>query len=137
MPTLLALTLAAITLDLVNSVEPGLLVSVPASVFAVAYLLCELWLGQSAPHGQRHAVPGETAFAAGTVSLRVPAGANAMIALVDGQGLCTFASPALAHWLFRTDEQIVGRPLAEAFGAVNGAKLMSPLEVVLRQGRAH
>jgi PAS domain S-box-containing protein len=60
MPTLLALTLTAVTFDLVNSLEPGLLISVPASVFAVAYLLCELWLGQSAPHEQRHAVPGET-----------------------------------------------------------------------------
>jgi PAS domain S-box-containing protein len=133
-PTLLALTLAAFLFDLVNSLEPGMLISVPASVFAVAYLLREVWLGQSA-HEQLHAVPGATTVAAGTASLRVPASANAMMALVDAQGLCTFASPAMAHWLSCAGEQIIGRALTEVFGAVNGARLVSPLEVVLRQGR--
>ena len=135
MPALLALTLTALTFDLVNCLEPGMLISVPASVFAVAYLLLEVWLGQSAPHEQRHAAPGETTVAAGASSLRLPASANPIMALVDAQGLCTFASPAMAHWLLRAGDEIIGRPLTEVFGPVNGAKLVTPLEVVLKEGR--
>jgi two-component system, sensor histidine kinase and response regulator len=134
MSALVALTLAALAMDLVNALVPGTLFSVPASLFAVALLLCAWGFGSSTERADARAVPAAAEPPDGAVQVRVPASLNPMLAFVDAQGVCTFVSPALARWLFRACDEIEGRPLAEAFGSINGAKLAERMDAARAKG---
>jgi two-component system, sensor histidine kinase and response regulator len=143
LPALLGVALAALGLDLVNAFGSGTSFSVPASVFAVAMLLCHVWLGrpsagtpESGPGAAGTGAPGAAAPATGSVSVRVPANVNAMLAFVDARGTCSYVSPALARWLFRACDEVEGRPLTEAFGPSNGATLAARLELAQARGAA-
>jgi two-component system, sensor histidine kinase and response regulator len=133
---LLTVTLAALAMDLVNTLAPGAMFSVPASVFAVALLLCKLVLGSGSTPTDAQTVPAAAKPADGAVDVREPANINAMLAFVDAQGVCTFVSPALARWLFRASDEVEGRPLIDAFGPVDGAKLGERLAAARATGTA-
>jgi two-component system, sensor histidine kinase and response regulator len=128
---LLALVLTALAIDLANVLAPGVLFSVPASAFALLFLLGMVWLDQVTLNAPQEAPPSELPTPAATVRVSVPARVNAPIAFVDTQGVCSFVTPALAQWLFRARDEIEGRPLTEAFGPVNGAALAPKLELAL------
>ncbi len=128
---LLALVLTALAFDLANVLAPGVLFSVPASAFALLFLLGMVWLDQVTLNAPQEPPPSELPTPAATVRVSVPASVNAPIAFVDTQGVCSFVTPALAQWLFRARDEIEGRPLTEAFGPVNGAALAPKLELAL------
>ncbi len=130
---LLTVAFAALGLDLANALAPGVLFGVPASVFAVAMLLCHFWLARPAagPISPTAAAPTP-----GAVSVQALASVTAMLAIVDARGTCTYVSPALARWVFRACDEIEGRPLLDAFGPLNGAKLAESLDAARATGTA-
>ena len=128
---LLALVLTALVIDLANVLAPGVLFSVPASAFALLFLLGMVWLDQVTLNAPQEASPPELPTPAETTRVSAPASVNAPIAFVDTQGVCSIVTPALAQWLFRARDEIEGRPLTEAFGPVNGAALAPKLELAL------
>ena len=134
---LLAITLAALGVDLLNAVAPGALFDVPASTFALAMLLCHIRLARPAAEPAASAASAASSAAgpaAGAVNMRVPASVNAMLAFADARGICTYVSPALARWLFRACDEVEGRLLTEAFGERNGATLAQRLEAARTKG---
>jgi two-component system, sensor histidine kinase and response regulator len=127
-PLLAALTLAALAVDLGRMTVPAALFNMPLSAFALL-LLCTAHLVKVSARAPSDAARSEPAEP--TRSEAAPARLLAIAAFVDTQRRCTYASPALARWLFCASDEIEGRTLDDAFGAVNGAKLRPLLDAAL------
>ncbi len=128
----LGLAFVALVLDLVHGVLQGALWHAPASLLGVLFLGLIAWPAQPAAAPEAAASGSDDAGASLSRSSRAaPTYLNAITALLDREGRCTLASPALARWLTRASDEIEGRPLIEALGPVNGAKLAPLIEAAL------
>jgi PAS domain S-box-containing protein len=127
---LVLLTLAALAVDLGGLMAPVTLISLPVSAFALAMLLAAAPRQNPAPGVEAAAGSGSAEHSrrdAGVASGRM----LAMMALVDAEQRCTYASPALARWLFRACDEIEGRPIDDAFDPVTAAKLRPHIAAAL------
>jgi two-component system sensor histidine kinase/response regulator len=130
-PLLALVTLAALAVDLGGVMVPGALVSVPVSAFALAMLLAAASRQHPAPGVETPAGVGKSAEHSRRDARMASGRMLAMMALVDAQRRCTYASPALARWLFRACDEIEGRPIDDAFDPVTAAKLRPHIEAAL------
>ena len=133
-PLLVTIVLAAVAVDLGVVAMPAGLSSVPASVFALLALLSTARLLRAVPALGPEATQPASADKAGVDAEAALPLLLGMVAMIDAQRRCTQVSPALARWLFGSAEDIVGRPIEEAFGAVNGPKLRLGLDAALAGG---
>ena len=130
-PLLALLTLAALAVDLGGLMVPGALVSAPVSAFALAMLLAAASRQHPAPGVETPAGVGKSAEHSRRDARMASGRMLAMMALVDAQRRCTYASPALARWLFRACDEIEGRPIDDAFDPVTAARLRPHIEAAL------
>jgi two-component system, sensor histidine kinase and response regulator len=123
-------TLGAVFIDLRGALPPGGIFSLPASALALVLTL----VAASALRRER-AAHANTDAAANTHEMAkaalAPERMLGMVAFIDTQARCTHASPALARWLFRAADELPGRPIADAFGPINGPKLKPRLDAAL------
>ncbi len=126
--------LVALAVDFGVVVLPGGLSRVPASVFALLALLSTARLLRAPPALDPDATQTASPDKASVKSEAALPRLLGMVAMVDAQRRCTQVSPALASWLFSGAEDIVGRPIDEAFGAVNGPKLRLGVDAALAGG---
>ena len=133
-PLLASLTLAALAVDLGGLVMPAALLSVPASAFALFALLSAARLSRALPEVEPDVARKTASEKPGVDAETALPFLLGMVAMIDAQRRCTQLSPALARWLFDAPEEIVGRPIDEAFGAVNGPKLRPCVDAALAGG---
>jgi len=136
-PLLSLLTLASLAIDLGGLAVPSAVFSVPASAFALLMLLSAARYQRAALAVQKDEAHNESAARPGTEAKNAAARMLAMVALIDTQRCCTYASPALARWLYCACDEIEGRPIDDAFGPVNGAKIRPHLEAALSGKAQH
>ncbi len=128
------LALAALANDIGGWLAPAAWFRIPVSALILLSIVGTLvWQAATAKDdAARAAAAREAADSATAVQPAVTTtqllGA---VAFVDRRQRCTFASPALARWLGLACDEIEGRPMADAFGPVNAAKLRSHLEAAL------
>ncbi|MFZ2650745.1 MAG: response regulator [Burkholderiaceae bacterium] len=131
LPLLWAATLGALAVDLGGVELPASLFGVPASALAALTLLFTLhrfrWRASVAPEPIHKEVAQRPDIDAASAVAHM----LGKVAFIDAQRRCTHASPALARWLFCAVDEIQGRPIAEIFGPVNGAKLLPHLDAAL------
>lgn len=134
-PALLAVTLAALAIDLVNTWLPRQELYVPLSVFALLALLSGASQGRQGTRASPAVPDGIAAAGAATTptaAMKEPAIDDALCACIDAQGLCTYVSPALVRWLARGQDNLEGQGLGLVFGPWNGEMMESELELALQ-----
>ena len=126
------LTLAALVADLVGWVAPGMAPNLPASAFALLMLMAAMRFQKEALREATdttpHPLPAVALPATAAHALAARLGA---FALIDAQGRCTFASPALARWLSHPAADLQGRPVEEGFGAALAPKIRPRVHAAL------
>ncbi len=127
------LTLAAIANDLAGWAPAAAGLRVPLSTILVLPLfLVALRLHAAATRATADSISvGAMDADADPKAARAPVSLLGAVAFIDCDQRCTFASPALARWLGLTCDEIEGRPIADAFGLVNAAKLRPQLTAAL------
>jgi PAS domain S-box-containing protein len=127
---MLLLALTALALDVGSRVVPGLPVGWPASACAVLMLLL-YWHA----HVRRRPEPAAIATPA-TIQARAPdLTVCGLAATADAQGVCTAVGAELAQILGLSADDIVGAPLAEAFGPVHAAAVRAGAKGVLERSQ--
>jgi PAS domain S-box-containing protein len=123
---MLLLAAGALALDFGARFLPGLPTGWPASICAVAMLLLS-WRQSRRPDA--HPDPAEGRQVAEKEAI-APA-LDGLRAVVDPQGLCNAISPELADALGVAPEDVVGMPMAEAFGSTHAAALRAAAAAVV------
>jgi len=144
---IIAALLAALGLDLAKHGAGGF--AVPYTAFAAALALASwaMWrAGHAHASWRRRSAPlsaSESAQTVDTVPMSQlnpehemepsswPAPGFAMAAQTDNLGHCERISQSLAKWLKRRPEELIGRPLAQGFGAQLGAALVNAVQASL------
>ena len=125
-------TLAAVGVDLFGWASPGHMPHVPASAFALLMLMAAMRFKRDKPRDAADtALDSRIAAEASAAEARAAHLRLGAHAWVDGQGLCTHASPLLAQWLGHAAPELQGRPVDEGFGAALAPKLRPRVHAAL------
>ena len=136
LPLLGALALATLANDMGDWIVPAELFGTPASALVLLLMVAAVsWqAAATAAQARRIAAADQAPDSAGSAAAPNDDSRPRLlgaVAFIDREQRCTGATPALAHWLGLACDEVEGRPMADAFGPVNAAKLRPQLQAAL------
>ena len=128
---LVAVVLGALALDAHALMTNSALVG--TTVLVVLAALLGRWIAQRADGSSAAPADASNASAAEAAASQLIDPASVMVAHLDRSGSCTWMSRALAQRLGATPADLIGQPLAEAFGPLQADAITAAIEFA-RQG---